>query len=428
MSKPKQKPSRLLGFVTRFRVIFIIVAILFLVHILYSALLRPSPVRIAADLVKSKPTDVGGPLHAPAPPPSAATGPVVVVPPVASAAGKDAVTPDVPFLTPPTAGAHIPPVPLDQPERVKGVFVVLVRNKELHELRWSLRQLEDRFNHKYNYPYVFLNDRPFTDEFKNTISWITKANVSFGLIPQEHWSLPEWIDRYKMLEGMNDLVKKQIIYGANLSYRHMCRFNSGYFFHHPLLDGYDYYWRVEPDVQFTCDIDYDPFRYMQERDLKYGFTISLHEIPETVPTLWETTRKFMKKHPEYVEQHNTLDWVSADEGRSYNMCHFWSNFEIGKLDFFRSERYQKYFDYLDQEGGFFYERWGDAPVHSLAVAMFLRKEEVHWFQDIGYVHTVAHNCPSDKEMQKKCHCNPETSIDRSEYSCTRRWVNLPASP
>jgi hypothetical protein len=36
-----------------------------------------------------------------------------------------------------------------------------------------------------------------------------------------------------------------------------------------------------------------------------------------------------------------------------------------------------------KEGGFFYERWGDAPVHSLAAALFLKPEEIHFFQDIG---------------------------------------------
>ena len=47
---------------------------------------------------------------------------------------------------------------------------------------------------------------------------------------------------------------------------------------------------------------------------------------------------------------------------------------------------QAYFEHLDQNGGFFYERWGDAPVHSLAVLMFLNASEVHHFSDIGYRH------------------------------------------
>ena len=31
----------------------------------------------------------------------------------------------------------------------------------------SVRELEDRFNHKYHYPWIFLNDKPFSDEFKS---------------------------------------------------------------------------------------------------------------------------------------------------------------------------------------------------------------------------------------------------------------------
>lgn len=31
-----------------------------------------------------------------------------------------------------------------------------------------------------------------------------------------------------------------------------------------------FYRRVEPDVEFSCDVDYDPFRHMRENDLKYG--------------------------------------------------------------------------------------------------------------------------------------------------------------
>jgi len=46
----------------------------------------------------------------------------------------------------------------------------------------------------------------------------------------------------------------------------------------------------------------------------------------------------------------------------YNLCHFWSNFEIASLDFWRGEAYMKYFETLDKAGGFYYERWGDAPV------------------------------------------------------------------
>ena len=48
----------------------------------------------------------------------------------------------------------------------RAALISLVRNSELPGLMQSMRQLEYRWNHKYNYPWVFFNDEPFNDEFK----------------------------------------------------------------------------------------------------------------------------------------------------------------------------------------------------------------------------------------------------------------------
>ena len=50
-----------------------------------------------------------------------------------------------------------------------------------------------------------------------------------------------------------------------------CRYFSGFFQHHPLLQQFDYYWRMEPDVHYYCDLDYDPFIFMQVTHQKYIF-------------------------------------------------------------------------------------------------------------------------------------------------------------
>lgn len=36
-------------------------------------------------------------------------------------------------------------------------------------------------------------------------------------------------------------------------------------------------------------------------------------------------------------------------------CIVWSNFEIGDLELWRGEAYSKFFDFLDEKGGFYYE-------------------------------------------------------------------------
>lgn len=50
-------------------------------------------------------------------------------------------------------------------------------------------------------------------------------------------------------------------------------------------------------------------------------------------------------------------------------------------------------------------RWGDAPVQTIAAALFLRKEEIHFFNEIGYTHSIATHCPYDEQLLRSCSCD-----------------------
>jgi len=130
---------------------------------------------------------------------------------------------------------------------------------------------------------------------------------------------------------------------------------------------------------------------MERANKTYGFTIAVKELKETVPNifryasaykrnnnltskgLWEmfTEKKPEKKadlptdkKPLPEEILNSEPGTSAVpeidleamEGEKYNMCHFWSNFEIARLDWFRSKEYQDFFEMMDRSGGFWMER------------------------------------------------------------------------
>ena len=317
-------------------------------------------------------------------------------------------------------------VPKYSGPREKATFVTLVRNRDLYSLAESIKSVEDRFNSKFNYDWVFLNDEEFTDEFKNVTTALVSGTTKYGVIPKEHWSFPEWIDQEKAAQVRKEMRDNKVIYGDSISYRHMCRFESGFFYKHPLLNDYDWYWRVEPDIKLHCDINYDVFKFMKDNKKKYAFAISIKEYEATIPTLWETTREFMKLHPDLIHENNMLDFVSDDEGLSYNLCHFWSNFEIASLDLWRSPAYTAYFDHLDKNGGFFYERWGDAPVHSIGAALFLDRSEIHHFGDIGYYHVPFHSCPIDTgiRIMNKCDCDPNQDFTWHSYSCTSKFYNV----
>lgn len=354
-------------------------------------------------------------------------------------------------------GAPGPPS-RDQVGKEKACVLILCRNSDLDDLRETLATFEDTFNRKYKYPYVFLNDEDFTEDFKRGALSMVSSQAHFGKVPKEHWSYPPHTDQGKAKKKRDEMAAKNVIYGGSESYRHMCRFFSGFFYKHPLTLPYDFYWRVEPTVRFLCPVDYDVFTYMRERKKKYGFVITLQDYGETIPTLWGTVRDFLKSYVpppgpapansppaaqrveaargadenaeilSKIPRDSLLNFISDPNAQAYNACHFWSNFEVGDFSFFRSPIYNEYFAFLDKAGGFFYERWGDAPVHSIAVALFLPKDQVHFFDDVGYMHPPFTHCPSDVERRPLCKCQRKDSVENTVPYCMAMYKMQQNSP
>lgn len=46
-----------------------------------------------------------------------------------------------------------------------------------------MRSVEAKFNRKFGYPWVMLNDEPFTDDFKKGVLAMTRSEVVFAQIP-----------------------------------------------------------------------------------------------------------------------------------------------------------------------------------------------------------------------------------------------------
>lgn len=233
------------------------------------------------------------------------------------------------------------------------------------------------------------------------------------------------------------------------------------FYDHPALKNYRWYWRVEPAISFTCAITYDPFVEMERNDKSYGYTLALWELPATTPSLYREITRYKEQRDiattslwTAMVRPSRVPWPlrpllsfmrnANDDGDLWNLCHFWSNFEIADMNFFRSAEYRDLFRYLDEKGGFYNERWGDAPVHSLAAALLLRPEQVHHFADFGYVHPPFQYCtygPTDETLAKGelvpdligryldqipekelgCRCVCDTTIEMVRPTCMN-WI------
>lgn len=202
-------------------------------------------------------------------------------------------------------------------QKANGVLLGLARNSELNGMIHTVKQMEASFNQNYSYPYLFLNDEPFSDEFKAEIRKLTSATVEFGLIPKEHWSIPNWIDENRFRETLAK-EKGNFMYSGLESYRHMCRFNSGFFYKHELIQKYEYYWRIEPNVDYPCVVSYDPFLFMKISGKKYGFNMIASEDWKTVVNLWDETTKFKEKN-----DITDSPLLSLFGDKEFNGNHYW---------------------------------------------------------------------------------------------------------
>lgn len=324
-----------------------------------------------------------------------------------------------------------PPEDVKAYQRESATIVALVRNNEITKIKRTIVQFEEKFNKKFEYPYTFINDQPFTENFKAKVRSFTNAEVFFVQLSPEAWQKPDWIDRDKERTAMAELKKQDVSYAQKESYHNMCRFYSGAFYNIPEMAKFRYYWRIEPDVKFFSDVNYDVFKYLAGTGKIYGFTINIYDIRQSVTTLLPETLAFLNlgDNYKYVNKNGAFQWITenrqlpqnARDTGGYSTCHFWSNFEIGDMDFFRGEAYSNWFKHLDATGKFYYERWGDAPVHSLGLALFADKSQIHWFRDIGYYHQPYIHCPNSKNTRG---CKAGVFGPNPDQNCMGTWIDF----
>lgn len=432
-------------------------------------------------------------------------------------------------------------------ERQNATILILTKNDELDQIITSVDSIETHFNQWFHYPYVFLNNVPFDDDFKEIIQRHTDSVVEFGELKPDEWEFPEYTRNSNITNNidnaysiLDDTIKLQgdygVLYGDIKTYHQMCRFYSGKFYKNKLVTKYDWYWRLEPDVEFFCDITYDPFWEMTIRKKLYGFTIMIPELYKTIPNLFRVTMSYIHENniqlgtlwnvftTDYHIVNNDIDdmrdnmyyEVDSDtayldkfineeynakqivkdkllidrflregygdknddfgdnleglvklikraqervplvidkfDNLEYNLCHFWSNFEIAHMSIYKNPIYDGYFDYLESHDGFWKERWGDAPVHSLGLSLLLDVEDVHYFRDIGYRHDTLYHCPrnnkhhldtpysSEKYIRKgqkyddlyeygtgcrcKCPDNKKDEVEDYHPFCINKWFDM----
>ena len=158
--------------------------------------------------------------------------------------------------------------------------------------------------------------------------------------------------------------------GFSIGYRHMCRFFSGEIYNHPEVQKYDYYLRLDTDSRILTPLQYDIFEWAKENNCEYGYIEPAiqYDNPKVIEGLWSL---FDTKIP---------------EGLMY-----YTNFELGKVSFFLGNEYQSFYKKIDETGGIYIHRWGDAPIKYLGVNMFMDKDKVKPVRGFTYQHGAVYS-------------------------------------
>ncbi|KAF8588714.1 glycosyltransferase family 15 protein [Ramaria rubella] len=278
-----------------------------------------------------------------------------------------------------------------------AAIIMLISPSRMTEAMMALLNIEDRFNRRLKYPYVLLTEYNITHETRRKVDWITEGRATFADLPKDMWGVPEFLDRKKIDQSIESI-------GFTSEYRSMCRFYSGFFWRHPAVAQYDWIWRLDTDIEFHCDVPYDPFLRMRTAKALYGFVQLTGDVLYVQPSLAANVSAFLAAHPHLIRRdaNNAFSWRDVEKAfrgeagnEDWTVNVFYNNWEISHRSLWSSELYTSFFEYLDNAGGFFYERWGDAVVHTHGVSMSLRPDQVLHFEDMGYEHQHwPYDCPS----------------------------------
>ncbi|CAF1192629.1 unnamed protein product [Rotaria sordida] len=261
-----------------------------------------------------------------------------------------------------------------------GVIVYLARRSELYKLNMSLLSLR-RYLRKPR-PVVIFHDDDLNDiGIQLALAKTLRSDIPLGF---EHIRFP----------AQTNIAHDHDRYP--LGYHHMCQFFAIMLPHHPLLTNmFTYYWRLDSDSHLLGPplVD-DLFDYMNEKRLQYAFVMVEVDASEYVQGLWELFHQFLARlclKPSMAVKKTQTSFFS---GYSYSI--FYNNFELSNASMWRDESsIAGWLREVDEAKGIYSHRWGDAPIHTLAVTQFVERDRVVKISDLGYFHRREYVCADE---------------------------------
>ncbi|CAF0984586.1 unnamed protein product [Rotaria sp. Silwood1] len=269
------------------------------------------------------------------------------------------------------------------PTSYLGVIVYLTTTNELNPLKTSLTQLSRLLSNNPR-PVVIFHEGDFdADDIQKSLSNILGNHTPLGF------------ERIRFSDNANR--PRSVFPRWPLKYFHMCRFFTLMLPNHPLLTLFTYYWRLDAHSYiFGPKPIEDPFEIMQKRHIQYAFIMANEDDDHYAVGLWSFFHEFLDNHclkPSIALRQTQTGWFGG-----YSLAIIFTNFAIANVSLFRDHSLiRAWLHAVDRNGGIYRYRWGDAPIHTLALTQFLSQNHIVRLRYFGYMHRHEYTCASNIE-------------------------------
>lgn len=288
--------------------------------------------------------------------------------------------------------------------RNAGIFI-LTQNKpqRVASLKTSLYFLFKNFNAipaGYRYPVFIMHEGDFDvrtqEEIFSGIRRNCRESINFVQIDESDFTVPNHIDIPRMINCIN---QRPVPYWRDARYRMMCRW---WLVHFPKYTGsFDYVMRLDDDSFIEEPIP-DLIDYAKSMSLNYIYnTVHLdcgvcclglrHSLDSVFPGrsdelssmfLYQNIEPFdvLREQLRRITSISGIKWNDDLINGSFSLSMpimFYNNFFITKTSFWRNPDVMNVIEKIDQVGGIFYHRWGDAPIQSIVLKMLSPANKLH---------------------------------------------------
>ena len=251
----------------------------------------------------------------------------------------------------------------------KFAFTYLVKNdkKNWNDLLVSLELLYKNILRKLICDYkiiIFFEGEPIKKVRKLIDHLSEDKNIHIDLIKISLKSYVKRKNTDKYLKYFPSAANCKL--STSLGYRDMCKFFSIDVFSDKTLKDVDYFIRLDTDSFFLLTTK-SFIKDLQQMDCDYGYIKNTIQKEDKAVSLGFGKCLYEFCHKNKSELFKSNNFINLCQDATLNPKIFYTNFEVVKLSWARSNKHKKFLRYIVNSKGIYNYRWGDALIRYYVV-------------------------------------------------------------